>query len=141
MIAHMDAAKIIEIAIKVRQDAEKRAKGMFGADLCGMCAIASAMLFEELVAHNIPAAIVANDMHCWVHVRLDKWYAVDLTATQFGYREKVLFVEASKILQAAERDLRRDRYAGAWERQHTFKTVRGLRLWQKRAGWPEMQIV
>lgn len=63
------SAKILQIAHTVIQSPEwKDAAAKFNSDLCGMCAIASAITFRALRYRRVETVICANDWHCWLHV-------------------------------------------------------------------------
>jgi hypothetical protein len=59
--------------------------GTWRDNLCGMCAIASSMIFNECKRQGIRAKFVYADKkyegHCWIEVQ---GYIIDVTATQFG---------------------------------------------------------
>ena len=143
---HM-SAKILQIAHTVIQSPEwKDAAAKFNSDLCGMCAIASAITFRALRYRRIEAEICANDMHCWLHVTVNgKVYALDLTAKQFGFYGDVLFCPADAVLETMNRDLKRDYMAAAWRTDcysfTKFTSTTDLRIWQRKNEWPEEQIV
>ena len=136
----MSIALVKQIADSVRNSFIER--GDFSKNLAGACALASVELFMRLRKLQMPVLICANHGHCWVEVTIgENVFAVDVTATQFGFRDGVLVAQSDKILEKIGRDLSRDRYAGSWERMKVFKRVCDLRRWQTKHGWPEDQIV
>ncbi len=138
---------ILQIAHDVIQSSEwKKAASKFSSDLCGMCAIASAIAFKALKRNGVDVKICANDDHCWLHVLVDgTTYALDLTAKQFGFYGSVLFCPADKVLETMGRDLKADCYAKSWwegcESFSKFNSLKELRDWQKINDWPVEQIV
>jgi len=141
------SAKILQIANTVIQSPEwKDAAAKFNSDLCGMCAIASAITFRALRYRHVETVICANDWHCWLHVTTNnKMYALDLTAKQFGFYGDVLFCPADAVLETIGRDLKRDHFARAWWSEcdsfAKFTSTADLRNWQRKNKWPEKQIV
>lgn len=137
----MSTLKLVKrIADSVRNHFLER--GDFSENLTGACALASAELHRRLRKEQITAVICANDGHCWVEVTLQEGtYAVDVTASQFGFRDGVLVSAHDKVLEKIGRDLKRDHYAKSWNRDKVFKRVCDLRKWQKINQWPEGQIV
>lgn len=116
--------------------------GDFSQNLTGACALASAELYRRLRKERIAAVICANDGHCWIEVSLlEGTYAVDVTASQFGFRDGVLVSAHDRVLEKIGRDLKHDCYAKSWDRDKVFKRVCDLRKWQKMNRWPEDQIV
>lgn len=98
-----------------------RSEGHFSADLCGMCAIASAHLHEVLKNAGVKTTIVANYDH--VFLMIDDM-VLDITATQFGDYPKVLYRRHSELSEF-------------WRRDREFETVQALcqYVWN----WPEHQ--
>jgi hypothetical protein len=88
--------RILELSGRVREWAEEASKRdvKFGRDLHGMCAIANAHLYRVLKDHGIATKIAVNDEH--VHLRRGGMI-LDITATQFGDFDKVLYATEHKI--------------------------------------------
>lgn len=88
----MAIERITRIAHEVRVELQSWLKDKFREDLECTCGICSYTLYRVLCAVGYNAELVEsvdnNEGHCWVEVG---GYVVDLTATQFGYRE-VVFV-------------------------------------------------
>jgi len=105
-------SKIVKISHLVRDEVEKyviskNKNDEFGMpsyvddeDLTGACAIASYVLYRVLRKLNVSAKFALGDNHCWV--QCSDW-VIDLTATQFGYKEKVLFSKILAILKYINR--------------------------------------
>ena len=85
--------KIDAIAKKVRKAMEHYSRDLGDdyfispKDLGGGCGIASVALAKLLIDHGIKAEVVVSNQHCWVET---KKTFIDVTATQFGHKEKVL---------------------------------------------------
>jgi len=121
--------KVKQIALRVREWAEvvrentpqSDSYGWYD-DLCGMCAICSYELARRLKRAGFYPRVHVNESHSFVRVNK---VIVDVTATQFGYRERVLI---------------RSKSPGDWwndGRSFRFGDKRGM----KRAfrGWPKEQ--
>lgn len=130
--------KIAEVAYSVRKWAEliyEQTKGskLYGENLCGLCAIASAKLFTELKAEKIDhIKIVANKKHCFIIT--DDNYVVDVTATQFGFKQKVLIEPHDAILCTCPT-------SGAYDKDALHDNILNLRSWQLDKLWPYHQVV
>ena len=135
--------RLIDIALTIRESQEwKAAAANFPSDLCGMCAISTAILFRAFRRRRFTAVIHGNDRHCWLEVQHNgSWYVVDMTACQFGFRDPVLVCPSGQALNTVGRDLRRDTYAWAWELDSAFSSVKDLRKWQRARRWVPHQIV
>lgn len=91
--------KILKIARAVRRWAEKFVKTdmrMGQKDLCGMCAISSALLLKKIrEAGYTGFKIVSGDNHAYLLYNNE--IVLDCTATQFGYTDKVLVCHKSEL--------------------------------------------
>ena len=92
--------EIKKLAKKVRQAFEKIAEKepCIGTDLCGLCARASIQLFLEARRKGMYVGLIAGTGHVY---NTYKGHIIDVTATQFGYKEKVLCVPISKLVTGA----------------------------------------
>ncbi len=82
--------KIKKIAHLVRKRIVKQNKnGMFPYDLCGLCAISSVELFIALRKAGFRIQVVKADGHAYVTW---KNYIIDITATQFGQKNRVCII-------------------------------------------------
>lgn len=102
----------------------------FSADLNGMCAIASGMLFEQLTMRGYKPIIAMSEgeydsAHCFV---LLEDMILDVTASQFGEPDIVIAHEKSVDMWY-------------WTPRIQFGMVRSLLKHQKRTGWPKHQLV
>ena len=61
-------------------------------NLCGACAVASYVIFLYLVKQGYSPLFRVTDFHCWIEA--DGFY-IDLTATQYGFKEEVLIKSKS----------------------------------------------
>ena len=123
------------IATQARLHTERTRGTRFKPCLTGMCAIASAWLFTELVRSGYDPIICANDGHCWIEVGA---CVIDVTASQFN---ALYDLNAEPVLLGRRRTLllRYDGKARLWDRKYRFKTVEDLRTWQRTSGWPDYQ--
>lgn len=119
------------IAEVARDWALKKGQISFGSSLCGMCAIASAHLFNELKHAGYKPVIHATDEHCWVEV---SGTVVDITAMQFGYKDIVI---ANRIDDGTV-DIDG---CQAWLMDKEFTSVKEFQNWQIDNNWPNGQIV
>ena len=97
-------------------------------DLTGMCAIASAKLFNDLQMAGFSVKIASNWSHCFVVV--DDEYIVDVTATQFGKYQKVCIKE-----------VRHTKGVHYWKQTLVHESSADLRHYQRDAGWISGQVV
>jgi hypothetical protein len=82
--------EIKKLAGQVRKAFEKIAeKEQMGTDLCGLCARASVQLFLEARRKGIFIGLIAGKGHVY---NVYKGHIVDITATQFGFEDKVRIV-------------------------------------------------
>lgn len=126
--------KILAIATDVRNWADLYAEEhRMSQNLCGMCAIASAELWRELVDAKFKPIIGVwtdqEDIH-WmvshVFIKLDD-YVLDVTATQFNGMEDIPVYFAHHRTAEAR---------GKWyNHTHIFETPGHLIKWQKKTGW------
>lgn len=102
----------------------------FSKDLSGLCAIASGELHARLKRNGISSTIVLYEGigygHCFVEVEN---HVVDITATQFGEREKVC---VKPVEEARAKDF--------WNSVHRFNSVKTLKKYQRKIGWPQEQV-
>lgn len=121
--------KIIAESARIWAQAYAKVK-KFPEDLNGMCAIASAKLFEMLdreIGLN-PSIVVwhdskSNGVHCFV---ICNQYLVDITATQFGNFSNVEIVNTLNI------DKKRFYF---WNYDTVLKSVDDLMLYQQHTPW------
>ena len=99
----MSLYKVKQIATRIRRKCELFANSEHAADydfyknksLACMCAVASFALHEALKRKNIPSKVVHGRFeykfshHCWVELQDKNKTIVDITATQFGIKDKV----------------------------------------------------
>lgn len=91
--------KILLAALRIRKKVKQMAvAGLLACDpddLCGGCLSASFRLVKLLWQNGINAALATNHYHVFVIVDDYVW---DLTATQFGFKEKlkIISVEEAK---------------------------------------------
>jgi len=124
--------QIRAVANEVRAWAEhlqKQTMNLFSDRLMGLCAISSAYLFCKLSELGINTTIVSNPRHCYVLTEDD--YVVDVTATQFGFHEKVLISPREEVICLSN----------CYEQEVVHTNVDSLRLWQIHKGWPAHQMV
>jgi hypothetical protein len=128
----MSITTIRKIATQVRHWAEELAVANtydFFPNLSGLCAIASAELWDRLTAGGAEARIVANELygegHCFVMI---DDIMIDVTATQFGQQ---------KIVVGKWRCNDICRY---WEIHYVFNTPQDLLSWQIEGKWPDEQL-
>ena len=97
-------------------------------ELTGMCAIASAKLFDTLeqLGYNPTIAVSDNDDASHVFVIVDD-FIVDVTATQFG-RNPIEIVHAKTATE------------WYWQIYYECDSIKSLVKHQKRNGWPSWQI-
>jgi len=91
--------KILKIAYRVRRECENiqsNNSDCFPPDLGGLCAISSVKLHKELEKSGIKTEIAITKTHCFLLFKGK--YVIDITATQFGFKERVLIIPLSKIL-------------------------------------------
>lgn len=104
----MSPEQLFEIGMQIRQevshlgDLENPTEKAFPPDLETACAVASYRLAKALQEKGLPAVLVQglffrpqNDWgldHCWVEIA---GQILDVTATQFNVKEKVLIVPAT----------------------------------------------
>ena len=125
--------KVITIARNARAWAEQKAHELNQAynvpALSCWCAIASGKLHTDLIAADIPAVIGLSESEgAHAYVVVDD-HVVDITATQFGIKEKV-FVRHLKEA---------DRYW--WYKEPMFfNSSSDLRKYQQHRRWPRSQI-
>lgn len=97
----MNKEKVVQIATLVRDWAEKhvmykRTKDFHRkSDLECMCAYASAILFEVFKQHNIKTIFAYSEHHCFL---LHGNHVIDITATQFGFSDRVLIEKHKSLL-------------------------------------------
>lgn len=126
-----DKAQIIKIAKNVRKWAERKARrDRFRDSLCGLCAIASAQLFKELVNHGFSPKIHQSNGGWGSHVFVTvNGFLVDVTATQFEIDDEVV---VKRYRRSAK---------WFWNKDITFANVESLAKHQKDTGWTREQCV
>lgn len=122
-----------EVAHNVRAWAEKYAakhRHYFPVDLGGLCAIASRRIHAQLKRKGIPSTLHLYEGdwygHCFVTVGN---YVVDVTATQFRVRGKVMVIPRA----SAKREF--------WQSTKRFKSEKELLAYQRDIRWPTEQRV
>lgn len=97
-------------------------------DLCGMCAIAAAVLHARLVKHGLHAWFVVwhGDGHGHCYVECGD-YLIDITASQFGRNE----------IEIVRKDAKPDEVY--WQGQIPFGHLHQLRAHLTCQGWTEDQ--
>ena len=117
-VSQVKLDKITTIARQVRKEVVKRNKliGMFEKNLCGLCAIASAKLFDELRQNGFRPWLVRTGCHTFIECL---GHVVDITATQFGNRT-ICILPKPKTVQA-----------WYWNPEHVVGKARSKRSWKK----------
>jgi hypothetical protein len=89
-----------KMAWSVRRKAESyaRANGIDSHDLDGMCGISSVALILTLRENGISATLHGRRNHWWVEIADS---IIDITATQFGNKQRVLVIDKRKLLPGA----------------------------------------
>lgn len=129
--------KIKTISTSARSWAEAYAKvKKFPDDLNGLCAIASAKLFEMLDREPglTPSIAIWHDnkshgVHCFL---ICNQYLVDITATQFGNFSKV------EVINLLNVDKKRFYF---WNYDTVIKSVDDLMMYQEHTPWVEKSQV
>lgn len=109
---------IVKVAKKTREifDIANAEYKTFKPHLKGACAMASACIFDELIALGLSPKIVSSATHTWVVC--DGWL-IDVTATQFG-QPKIVIRNYSKL----QHDIQNGLYVMPWWKQLiTFDSV------------------
>jgi hypothetical protein len=126
--------KLREIAEKIRKNCELYARHCAGYDapyknpgngLKGMCALASSALLMAFDYEGIRATLAGGrfcqdekkrgDAHYWVETGL---YIIDITATQFGVKEKVLIASSpDPRYYLMDDDIEVEHFEGWWADQ------------------------
>ena len=87
-------------------------------DLSCMCAVASYTLAKALKKNGIVCKMVKgmfeDDHHCWVEIKNE---IVDITATQFGIRNRVYFTNKSNECYKRKVIIRSPRQLRSWKNQ------------------------
>lgn len=122
----------MEGIVECAQEARRITEGIairegFPKDLCGLCARASAVLFDLLKDKNYEPEIGLSSTRPHVFVMVDG-YVVDVTATQYRRKKKVFIVKAEEA-------------PDMYYPEVTFKSVEELRSYQEFVQWQEDQIV
>ena len=103
-----------------------------GKDLCGACAIGSALLTKEIrYKLMLPAQFYCAPNHAWVEYRD---YIYDVTATQFGYSGKVRVMSLKEVQKFARNSKGKNRKGGYY---HYLMKTYGLKEVNK--NWPDDQ--
>lgn len=132
----LDLVAIQLIAEEVRQEIEQVAKqkgGMY-ANLCGLCAIASAELFKKLKKSGHSPRICFTYGHCFIRVGA---YLVDVTATQFRVCHN------KKIVIHRYRDIKSkiDGEFWFWDTLAYFSCLHKALSYQQEMGWLKDQWI
>lgn len=120
---------INHIAEKCREWADQYAhRNHLASNLTGLCAIASAKLFTELVTEGYHPALCLHSSYETAHcfVLLDD-YIIDITATQFGDDTISILHEKEAI-------------AAYYSDYLLFHSVKSFRSYQLKNGWPTIQV-
>ena len=121
--------RVLHIAKRTRAWAEALARRHgFPPDLCGLCATASAQLMLALRAKGYDAVFHENYGHCFVVLN---GYIIDITATQFGKRNKV-FIHQYPLPKRGE-------WKDYWWTRSKARTFNGVRRIQRRQDWFEIE--
>jgi hypothetical protein len=133
-MASLSKKKMFELAQCARNWAEKTHFEQYNAkDLCGMCGIASAHLFQILKNAGIRPMIAANNAH--VFLLLDD-YVLDITACQF--QDYLGEADTVEVLYRKQSDLvGRMGNNSPWIAHYYFNTVYDFNLWQ--SDWIDAQ--
>jgi len=134
--------QVVLLARKARKAAEYIAKEEKSpTKLHGLCARASAILFELLREEGFNPFICFGNGHCFLEV--DE-FLVDITATQFGY-SKIFIVHMNDLFSKLKL---RDQEAalacnGYWDREpeHAYSSIREAIAHQDKHGWPYEQLI
>lgn len=137
-----DRIRLENLALKVRRWAEDFAidaavngvETICPTTLCGMCAIASAKLFDTLIVSGFDAQLHSNTCHCFVTVKdgYDE-LLVDLTATQFDGDDRLypsVYIRPMKNIKGYE-----------WTIEETHPSSKALREYQLRMDWDKGQQI
>lgn len=128
-----DLDTVAIVAHKVRDWAESYAikhSEHFGKDLGGLCAITSRKIHQELKQKGIQSSLHLfegdNYGHCFITVGN---YVVDVTATQFRVRGKVIILPREIATRVF------------WISHKQFNEAGQLMKYQKETGWPYEQTM
>ena len=128
-----DTIATIAHQVRVLLEAQSFESGYGAADLAGWCAIGAGMLCKALIAAGYKAEIgmwegESGECHCYCIV---DDHVVDVTATQFSefVCERVVIMREVEAMEY-----------GYYHTTNRFKTVKDLRRYQKREGWPSDQL-
>jgi len=134
--------KVVVLARKARKTAENIAEREdLPYRMNGMCARASAILFELLRAADIKALICFGRHHCYLKV--DE-LVVDITATQFGYSRVFIVPENELYSQLSEvHQLQLLDGTSYWnyEDDRVFNNITDAMYFQRQLDWPEKQMI
>ncbi len=130
----MISEEILTVCNSVRKWAEQYQKESIKKDiyywegLGGMCAIVSAELHKELKKININTEIVVNQTpwHCFC-VHIDSKKVIDLTATQFGIKEKIHLCNTKDTFKV------HGNIRDCWNCNFAFTNVKDFVKWQYEA--------
>jgi hypothetical protein len=138
------SAKILDIALSVREDAEKLSMSIWWipSDLTGLCHYTSYELVQRLRKAGYRSAVLVSgdynnecagrDGHAWVIVA---GFAVDVTATQFGQEKRVYFERATgpgRKLQVVYRGIAASRsITKSWHAGSKWKTGFNHKGWRR----------
>ena len=103
----------------------------FGRELAGMCAIASFRLSEYLETHGIKHELVMTYTHVWVQVN---GYALDITATQFGY-SPIVYMPIAQYWKMIANPAKIDKGTA-----RTYADRATLLAYMKQKGWAPSQL-
>lgn len=120
--------RIKQIARSVRAWAEKQDSPSDLSEWCGICSYRLLKkLGKELSKKGFTSHLALSDCHAFV---LIGGYIVDVTATQFGHRNKVMFAKSAHHCS--------DKYAWCVDTKIHWKNTQALKKEFKT--WPDYQI-
>ena len=119
---------ILKIAKNIRLELEGLANkypSYYRTDLCGLCAIGSMKLHNILKKHKIKSELHYNLNHVFI---VTNGYILDVTATQFEFKKKVIFRKYSGKLSYY------------WHNRQIYKTPKELKLRLINDCWSNEQV-
>jgi hypothetical protein len=110
--------------IRKKLELEYKDSYLITKDLCGACFIASFEFADYLWSRGVKVKLVMNEFHCFL---IKDGYIIDITATQFGCKNKVLIQKHYKT------------DSKCWSTDIGFTKV-SKRLIREATSWPKYQI-
>jgi hypothetical protein len=126
---------LIKLAHKVRDAFEEISqKESLPTNLCGLCLRSSVQLFLAAQYFGINIQVIGGDGHCYT---MCDGHIIDVTATQFGEKERVLVVPPNRVSEYHKcKRWRKDKICesicdiyGIWDESKTFDPDR-LIVWK-----------